>query len=153
MKGPILFLATGAYAGYVPVAPGTAGSLVGLGVYAAAARHLSAAGLLFLIAALFLVGSWAAHRAESYFAEKDPGAIVIDEVAGMLVSLWALPIGPAGWIAGFFLFRAFDIVKPFPIRTLERRIPGGVGVMFDDVLAGVYTNLSLRLLLAAGVPL
>ncbi|MEK6815427.1 MAG: phosphatidylglycerophosphatase A [Nitrospirota bacterium] len=153
MRGPILFLATGAYAGYVPIAPGTAGSLVGLAVYAAAGRHLSAEGLLLVIGVLFLIGSWAAHRAEAYFAEKDPGAIVIDEVAGMLVSLWALPIGPAGWAAGFFLFRAFDIVKPFPIRTLERRIPGGVGVMFDDILAGVYANLSLRLILAAGVPL
>ena len=146
MKGPILFLATGAYAGYVPVAPGTAGSLVGLGVYAAAARHLSAAGLLFLIAALFLVGSWAAHRAESYFAEKDPGAIVIDEVAGMLVSLVWIDTGYAGLAAGFVLFRIFDIIKPYPAGRLER-LHGGLGIMADDVMAGVYANLALRLLI------
>jgi phosphatidylglycerophosphatase A len=92
---------------------------------------------------LLLAGIWGCGIAERHFRRTDPGHAVIDEVVGMLVTLAFVPVGPGGAIAGFFLFRLFDIVKPWPVRDLER-LPGGVGIMADDVLAGIYGNLALR---------
>jgi phosphatidylglycerophosphatase A len=144
-----LFICTFGYIGYFPVAPGTIGSIGGLAVYAAL-RGLGASPMVdaVLIVALFLAGTWSGTLAERHFGGTDPGAGVIDEVVGMLVTLWALP---ATWlIAGiaFFLFRFLDIVKPWPAGRLEL-LHGGLGMMSDDVMAAIYGNLVLRAALLA----
>ncbi len=145
MRGLALVVATAAYSGYVPVAPGTAGSLVGLAVFALV-RALGGPEIeVATIIAVVAVGIWAASEAERHFGRSDPGAIVIDEVAGMLVTLCWLPVSWGGALIGFLAFRAFDIVKPFPARSAER-LPRGWGVMADDIVAGVYAHLVLRLL-------
>jgi len=101
--------------------------------------------LLVLVLAVILIGTWAAQDAERSLGSKDPGAIVIDEVAGMAVSVLAVPLTPAVLAVAFVLFRVFDIVKPYPANELQR-LRGGVGVMIDDLVAGVY---ALLLVLAA----
>jgi phosphatidylglycerophosphatase A len=102
---------------------------------------------LIAIALVVIAGTWSAGVAERHFGKHDPGQVVIDEVAGMLITLF---LNPAGWFSaavGFLLFRAADIVKPFPARRFER-LPGGLGIMADDVMAGIYANLALRVILA-----
>jgi len=96
---------------------------------------------VFLLAVI-LVGTWAAQEAERSLGGKDPGAIVVDEVAGMALAVLTVPLTPAVLIAGFVLFRVFDIVKPYPANALQR-LPGGVGVMIDDLVAGLYALLLL----------
>ena len=140
-----VFIATGGYAGYVPVAPGTAGSLVGLGVHALV-RWSGGWGLEALVVSMIVVvGIWSASVGERHFGREDPGYIVIDEVAGMLVTLLWLPVTWLGALVGFLAFRVFDIFKPFPARSAER-LPRGWGVMADDLVAAVYGYLVVRLL-------
>lgn len=130
-----LLIATVAGVGYAPVAPGTVASaltVVVLGLVAPPPGPL----LLFVIVVI-VVGTWAAHDAERSLGGKDPGAIVIDEVAGMALSVLTLPLTPLVLLAGFLLFRVFDIVKPYPANALQR-LRGGVGVMLDDLVAGLY---------------
>lgn len=100
-----------------------------------------------LIAVLLAAGVWAGTIAERFFGGIDPGPIVIDEVVGMLITLAFIPVGWAGALAGFVLFRVFDVLKPWPARSLER-LHGGLGVMADDAMAAIYANISLRLLIA-----
>ena len=140
----ILALATGGGSGFSPVASGTVGSIVGLGLWALLGR---VGGLSYAAACLAVIGLgiWAAGRAEEIFGRHDDGRITIDEVAGMLVSLAALPWRPEVAGVGFLLFRLFDIWKPFPARAAER-LPGGVGVMADDLVAGLYANLGGQVL-------
>jgi phosphatidylglycerophosphatase A len=168
IRGPVdalaVFIATGFGAGLIPFAPGTFGSLVGLAIAYGLIATLKSDLLLLqnalLLASLFftLIGIWAGTRAEVVFARKDASQIVIDEVAGQLITFvliapylpvlgdklkWAL-------LVGFGLFRLFDIFKPFPINRLQA-LTGGVGVMMDDVIAGVYAAAGLSLLLWAFV--
>jgi phosphatidylglycerophosphatase A len=143
-----VFLATAGYSGYVPGAPGTVGSAVGLVVYAIVAWIGSPALEAGLIVALFAIGVWAGTTAERYFGGIDPGPVVIDEVVGMLITLAFLPVGWIGAVAGFVLFRVFDVIKPFPARRFEA-LHGGLGVMADDAMAAIYANLVLRLLAVA----
>jgi phosphatidylglycerophosphatase A len=135
-------VATAAGAGFAPVAPGTFGSLVGVGLFA-----LIAARGPWVVAAVAIAvtiaGVWAAGEAERIFARSDDGRIAIDEVAGQLVALWPLTwIAPdrataaLPLLAGFLAFRAFDIAKPGPVRWAERHFEGGRGVVFDDLVAG-----------------
>jgi phosphatidylglycerophosphatase A len=138
-----VFIATVGYTGYFPVAPGTVGSAAGLVVYLLVWWSQSPLVEVGLIVGLFLAGIWAGTTAERYFGGIDPGPIVIDEVVGMLITLAFIPVGPSGAIAGFFLFRLFDVVKPFPARRLES-LHGGLGVMADDAMAAIYANLALR---------
>jgi len=142
-----LVLATAVYSGYVPFAPGTVGSVVGVGVYLALVASGASWAVPAAIVIVFAAGVWAAGRAEAHFRTTDPGPVVIDEVAGMLVSLAWIGTGSAGLAAGFVLFRIFDIVKPYPAGRLER-LSGGLGIMADDVMAGVYANVGLRVLIA-----
>jgi phosphatidylglycerophosphatase A len=128
--------------GYAPVAPGTAGSLLTAVVLALV--PFSRAGLIVFFVAVTLTGLWAAGRAERTLGRKDPGPIVIDEVAGMTLTVLAVPITPATLAAGFLLFRLFDIVKPPPARAIQRW-PGGPGVMADDLVAGLYALATLML--------
>ncbi len=141
-----VFLATAAYLGYFPIAPGTVGSAAGLVVYLLVWWTHAPAVEIALIIVVFASGVWAGTTAERYFGGIDPGPVVIDEVLGMLITLAFIPVGVAGAIAGFVLFRIFDIVKPYPARHLER-LHGGLGVMADDAMAAVYANISLRLLI------
>jgi phosphatidylglycerophosphatase A len=141
-----VFLATVAYCGYFPVAPGTVGSAAGLVVYLLVWRTRSPLVEVGLIAATFAIGTWAATHAERFFGGIDPQPVVIDEVLGMLVTLAFIPAGWAAMLAGFVLFRLFDVFKPYPADRLEK-FHGGFGIMADDAMAGVYANLSLRLLM------
>lgn len=139
-----LAVATALGVGYAPVAPGTFGSAVGLLLwYLLPASPIAQA---VAIAVIIVVGSWSGTVAEHHFGRSDPGYVVIDEVAGMLVTLFLVPVGWAGALLAFLLFRLSDIVKPYPANRLER-LPGGAGIMADDVMAGVYANLALRLCL------
>ncbi len=141
-----VFLATAGYCGYFPVAPGTVGSAAGLIVYLLVWWTASPVVEVGLIVALFAAGVWAGSIAERYFGGIDPGPIVLDEVVGMLITLAFIPVGLSGALAGFVLFRIFDVLKPFPARRLES-LHGGLGVMADDAMAAVYANLALRALL------
>ena len=143
-----VFIATVGYAGYFPIAPGTVGSLAGLVVYLLVWWSGSPLVEIALIVLLFAAGVWAGTTAERYFGGIDPGPIVVDEVVGMLITLAFIPVGLSGAIAGFVLFRIFDVIKPFPAGRLER-LHGGLGVMADDAMAAVYANLTLRVVLWA----
>ena len=142
-----VFIATVGYCGYFPIAPGTVGSAAGLVVYLLvwwAQSPLFEAGLILL---LFAVGVWAGTTSERYFGGIDPGPIVLDEVVGMLITLAFIPVGLAGALIGFFLFRLFDVLKPFPAGRFEK-LHGGLGVMADDAMAAIYANIVLRLVLS-----
>jgi phosphatidylglycerophosphatase A len=139
-----VFIATVGYCGYFPFAPGTVGSAAGLVVYLLVWWTGSSIVEVGLIAVLFAVGVWAGTTAERYFGGVDPGPIVLDEVVGMLITLAFIPVGWSGALAGFFIFRIYDIIKPYPAGRLEA-LHGGLGVMADDAMAAVYANLSLRL--------
>jgi phosphatidylglycerophosphatase A len=146
MRAVAVFLATFGYTGLFPFAPGTIGSLAGLLVYAAIMRSGGGAvAELVTIAVLLGGGVWAGTIAEHHFGGEDPGPVIVDEVAGMLITVLLVPVSATGAVAGFVIFRVFDILKPFPASRLER-LHGGWGVMADDVMAAVYGNLTLRLL-------
>ena len=142
-----LFIATCGYIGYVPVAPGTFGSAVGLVVFYAVRSTGSSGVELAAIVVLFAVGVWSAAIAERHFGDVDPAPVVLDEVVGMLVTLAFLPVNATGAIVGFLIFRVLDVFKPWPSARFER-LPGGLGVMADDGMAAVYSNLALRGLIA-----
>ncbi|MBI4470425.1 MAG: phosphatidylglycerophosphatase A [Acidobacteria bacterium] len=150
-------IATALGCGYAPIAPGTAGSAFGVLIYIMAGgltpSQVSRPALLLLTLLVTFGGVWAANRAVIWFRRKDPGQVVIDEVAGQLVTftvaswLWPVEWGPGYgrvglWIFScFFFFRLFDVIKPFPVRRLER-LPSGTGVVADDLLAGVYAGIA-----------
>ena len=142
MKRPLvaLSLATAFGVGYVPFAPGTFGSAVGLIIWALlpSSAYVHAAAIVII----FAVGAWSATTAERHFGGTDPGPVVVDEVMGMILTLFLHPVGWAGAFGGFVLFRAFDVLKPYPADRLEQ-LPGGLGVMADDGMAAVYANLVL----------
>ena len=129
-------IATVGGVGWFPIAPGTAGSAVGIAVYMLT-RGWSAQSQILLLLAITIVGIWAAGVTEKTFQKQDPGPVVIDEVAGQLLTLLLTGVGWRGAIAGFFIFRVLDILKPPPARGLER-LHGGLGIMADDLMAGAY---------------
>jgi phosphatidylglycerophosphatase A len=139
----VMFLATGFYIGNIPFAPGSLGSLLGLPLsFALTGIPLVPAVVCMVLFICFAV--FIADAAEKILKQNDPGCIVIDEIAGMMVTLTGLPFNPITIVFGFILFRILDILKPFPIRYLDKRIPGGLGVVVDDVVAGVIAHLLLR---------
>jgi phosphatidylglycerophosphatase A len=142
----VMFLATGFWVGNIPFAPGTFGSLIGLPLCFFLSRiELPLAMVLAVLFIIFSIGI--AHAAEKIIRSKDPGCIVVDEIAGMLVALIGLPFNLLTVAIGFVVFRILDILKPFPIRALDKGISGGVGVVADDVVAGIFANCLLRLFL------
>jgi phosphatidylglycerophosphatase A len=143
-------VATGLGSGYAPFAPGTAGSLVGLALFWPLHR-LSLAAQAGVTALVFVLGVVAATHVARRLGVEDPGLVVADEVVGMWVSLLGVPLTGVTAVAGFVLFRVFDVFKPYPARDLER-LPAGWGIMCDDVMAGVYANLLLRAGLLAFPP-
>lgn len=148
MRRLILFLATGAHLGYAPVAPGTVGSLAALPLIFVSAALFAASPALGFVALSALIGAacWLAGAAEGYLGEHDSGKIVIDEIAGFLCATAWIDLTLPRLLVAFALFRLFDILKPQPARYFDRQVAGGLGVVFDDVVAGLYANLVLRLL-------
>jgi len=140
-----MWLATGFGTGYGPIAPGTWGSLPGLAAAWGCDRlgggPVVVAGLAFFV----LAGVWAADRAAFVLGEKDPGPVVVDEIAGQMTTLAFLPATPLMLLAGFLLFRVLDVWKPWPANRLED-LPGGSGIMADDLMVGIYGNLILHAL-------
>jgi len=176
-KGPLDYLSLGLTTfgvGYLPIAPGTWGSAVGVGIYLAAAHLVTSLALFFrsdiaelgwnpflswvhsivMVALLIftLLGIWAAGRSTELFGDLDPSQAVVDEVVGQLIVFLFVPFG-IGWpfiLAGFLIFRLFDIWKPFPIDSLQA-LPGGIGVCADDILAGVYAGICLSIIYAVSL--
>jgi phosphatidylglycerophosphatase A len=135
---PSSLLATWFGAGLLPRAPGTWGSLAALPFGVALFWLSGPLGLLGATLAVFLIGLWAAHRYEQGAAIKDPGAIVIDEVAGQWLALIPAGLDPLGVLLAFVLFRVFDVAKPWPVGWADRHLKGAFGVMADDIIAGIY---------------
>ncbi len=138
-----LAIGTAGGAGYAPIAPGTFGSAVGVIVYWFT-RHQPFALQFGIVVGVTLVGTWAASIVARHYGREDPGQVVVDEVAGQLVTYLGTGANGAGAVVGFLAFRLFDIIKPWPANRLER-LPGGVGIMADDLMAGVYGNLLLQI--------
>jgi phosphatidylglycerophosphatase A len=136
-----LALASALGVGYMPLAPGTWGSAFGLALWFLLPASPLVQGILIIV--LFVVGSWSASVAERHFGRTDPGQVVIDEVMGMLITLFLNPVGWKGAMVAFLFFRVADVIKPYPANRLER-LHGGIGVMADDAMAAVYANLALR---------
>ena len=139
-------IATVFKAGYVPIAPGTIGSVVGLLVFWLIKDSASFTVQMLVIGALFFAGVWASTLVEQDLERQDPGIVVVDEVVGMLVALMLLPPTTTVIFVAFFLFRLFDIVKPYPARWCAQ-LSGGRGIMMDDVVAGLYANVLIHLTL------
>lgn len=145
---PAALIATGFGSGLLPWAPGTWGSLAALPPAWLIAHFLGPRALVAAAAVVFLLGWWAAARVQRASGIEDEGSIVIDEVAGQWLTLAVAPPDPLAYAAGFLLFRLFDITKPWPARWADRRIAGGLGVMADDVIAGIYAAIALFVILA-----
>ena len=144
MDNLYMFIATGGGSGYLPKAPGTWGSVVGVLFWFFFHRlALSRYGLL--VAGLFILGTIAAGAAEKIMDRPDPGPVVVDEIVGQMIALAGAPANPIIVILGFIFFRFFDILKPLPVGWLDSHIHGGMGIMLDDVAAGVYAILLLQL--------
>ncbi|MGB7574212.1 MAG: phosphatidylglycerophosphatase A [Thermodesulfobacteriota bacterium] len=140
-----LILATGFGVGYSPVAPGTLGTLVAIPIYYFLSEIPSPLYEITLIGFIFL-SVWISEKAEIFFVKKDDQRIVIDEIVGFLITMLWIPKTTRFIIIGFILFRFFDILKPIPIRRIERKFKGGFGVVLDDVVAGVYANIVLQVI-------
>ena len=149
MRTFILFLATGAYSGYAPVASGTVGSLVALPFIFLSVQLLHVSPVLQIVVLVLAISGacWVAGAAEQYLGEHDSGKIVVDEMVGFLAATALLEVTLSRLLVAFFLFRLFDILKPPPARYFDQQVPGGVGVVLDDVCAGIYANLIVRVLL------
>jgi phosphatidylglycerophosphatase A len=141
----IMALATGLYVGKIGKAPGTWGSLAALLPWMLI-KDLPLPMYAVVLLLVFVLGFFVSGSAEKILDSPDAGCIVIDEILGMFVTLFAAPPHPLAWALGFLLFRLFDIGKPFPVSWFDLRIHGGIGIMMDDVVAGLYAYLSLQLL-------
>ena len=141
----IVALATGLYSGKIPFAPGTWGSAFAL-IPWYFCRGLSLVNYLIVLAVIFVVGFLTSGSAEKIIDRPDPGCIVIDEILGMFITLTLAPNHPVAWLLGFVLFRIFDVLKPFPVSWFDTHLHGGIGIMMDDVMAGVYALICLQLI-------
>jgi len=147
----VIFLATGFFTGFLPTMPGTWGTFAGIPLVIISHRLTSIMQAVVTVVFVFFA-AFIAGRAEILFENRDARPIVIDEMVGFLIALLWLPLNFLTLCLGFVLFRLFDIVKPPPIGILEKRLHGGWGIVLDDVLAGVFANVTLRLLLiVAGI--
>ncbi|MBE9531176.1 MAG: phosphatidylglycerophosphatase A [Proteobacteria bacterium] len=144
-KKIINFLATGAHIGDLPKMPGTFGTLWGIPVVFILSCYppyiYVAATIVFFIAASFISG-----EAERNYNQSDPGRIIIDEVVGITIAFFLIPFTLVNVIIVFLLFRFFDILKPFPIKQLDKRVKGGFGIVLDDAVAGIFANIVMHLI-------
>jgi len=140
----VRFLATFFYLGYSPIAPGTVGTLGGIGLFYLVSDLSLPVYSLFLLG-FIIVSIWVSTEASVVFSETDPRQVVVDEVCGYLVTMLLIPSSLINVILGFFLFRFFDVLKPPPVGSAER-LPRGFGIVADDILAGIYSNLILQVI-------
>jgi phosphatidylglycerophosphatase A len=140
-----LLFATGFGVGYSPIAPGTLGTLIAIPAYYFLSEIPSPLYEITIIGFFFL-SVWFSENAETFLGKKDDRRIVIDEMIGFLITMLWVPKTIPFILIGFFLFRFFDILKPFPIRRLEKRLKGGFGIVLDDVTAGIYANIVLQVI-------
>ena len=147
MRNVIVALATWGGVGFCPGAPGTVGTAAAIPLFVVLSL-LPHAIYLAILLVIALLACWVAGRAEKILDDKDSSVIVIDEVVGYLVAMALIPASWASVLVGFIVFRLFDIIKPPPIRFLEKSIPGGYGVVLDDAVAGVYAHVVVRIVLA-----
>ena len=141
-----IFFATGFFVGYLPYLPGTFGTVLGLPICFFLAKANAFSGFAWT-AFFILISVWISHISQRIVNANDPKCIVVDEIAGFIITLTGMAFDIIPVVTGFILFRLFDILKPFPIRLLERKLPGGCGIVADDLMAGVYANLTLRFFL------
>jgi phosphatidylglycerophosphatase A len=149
MRSLVIFFASGIYSGYSPIASGTAGSVVGLVLSWLVFGPLWARSpvvCLIIFAIAFAISCWISNEAEKIFAEHDSGKIVIDEILGMIFTMFGNPMTWPYLLAGFFFFRLFDVIKPFPAATIDARMRNGAGVMLDDLAAALYANIVLQII-------
>ena len=139
-------IATVFKAGYIPIAPGTVGSIIGLLVFWLIKDYASFTIEMFVAVALFFAGVWASTIVEQVLERHDPGVVIVDEVVGMLVALMLLPPTITVMFLAFLLFRVFDIIKPYPARWCEQ-LSRGWGIMTDDIVAGLYVNVLIHIIL------
>lgn len=145
MKKFIRFLSSGCYLGYLPFIPGTFGCLWGIPLFLLLSQYNKIIIIVVLVVFIFCA-IVISQRAEELFGERDSRKIVIDEIVGYLVGMFAIPFKWKYVLGGFILFRLFDILKPIPIRTIDKQLKGGLGIVMDDVVAGIYTNLTIYVL-------
>jgi len=146
LTNPIHFLAFGFGSGLSPKAPGTMGTIVAIPIFILFS-YLTLTNYFILLILLIFFSFYVAGKSAQLLGVHDHGGIVIDEICGYLVTMMLAPVTWQAIIAGFILFRIFDIFKPWPIKLLDQRIPGGVGIVVDDLMAGIYALLSLQLIL------
>ena len=145
LQHPAHFIALGFGTGLAPFAPGTVGTLLAYPLFALLAPWLGPLKLFGIILLLFALGVWACDRTGRAMGIADHSGMVWDEVVAMLLILLVVPTGIGWWVAAFFVFRFFDVVKPPPIRWFDQTLKGGFGVMFDDIVAAFYTLLTLAI--------
>lgn len=138
---------SGGFLGYLPLAPGTFGAVLGVLV----TYYCNFAIRFLLSVVLFVLGGILCQKAEAFFKKKDASHIVIDEVVGFMITMLWVPVTVQNLFCGFLLFRFFDVLKPYPIHVIDSHMKNGWGVMLDDVLAGVYGNIILQLVLKTQV--
>ncbi len=143
MTALAVFISSFGYIGYFPFARGTVGAAAGVVLQLALDRSPWPYAHAVTIVVLFALGVWSGSAAERHFGTTDPGQGVIDEVVGMLITFYAIPLGWIALLAGFVLFRIFDIIKPYPAARFEY-LPGGLGMMADDAVAALYAHVCLR---------
>ncbi|MFH0789269.1 MAG: phosphatidylglycerophosphatase A [Pseudomonadota bacterium] len=145
LRGPILFFSSGTYLGYIPFASGTFGTLWGLPIFYFLSPQSLGNQILIIMASIGLA-IFLADQTEKFLGRKDPSQVVIDEIVGYMVAVAGMPFSWTTALLGFFIFRIMDILKPYPIRKIDQKMPGGWGIVLDDVLAGVYAQIILRVL-------
>ncbi len=138
-------IATGFYTGYLPKAPGTWGTMVAFPIHFLLIK-LSPSNYYISLGIIFVIAVVTAGGAEKIVDTGDPGIVVIDEIIGMLIGLIGLPLKAAPMLIAFFVFRIFDIFKPFPVGWVDSRLHGGLGIVLDDVLAGIYTLIVMKVI-------
>ncbi len=143
IKKPVCFLGLGFGSGLAPKAPGTFGTLAAIPIYFLM-QNLSLYMYIFLTMIGFILGIWICQKSAEWLNKEDPSAVVWDEIIGYLITMVAAPQGITWLILGFVLFRLFDILKPWPISVADKKLHGGFGIMFDDVIAGIFAALSLQ---------
>jgi phosphatidylglycerophosphatase A len=147
IKNPIHFLSLGFGSGLSPVAPGTMGTLVAVPLYLVLSHYLSQTGYAIVTCVVMLVGVYLCEQTTRALGVHDHPAIVWDEIAGYFITLLFVPVTFFHIVLGFVLFRLFDILKPWPVSVIDSRMKGGLGVMLDDVIAGLYALALMQLYL------
>ena len=145
-----MFIATGFFSGKIPFAPGTFGTLAAI-PFALVLLIIPASFYGIYIVGLILAAIYFADKAEQIIGKKDPGCIVIDEIAGYVVALSIVPVNIYTLAAGFFIFRFFDIIKSAPVKYFEDNFSGGAGIVLDDIMAGILTAAVLKIIYLSGI--